>query len=70
MCFQARLKTLTETFTFPDITKTEFNNRLLHIFLKTIATNTPSHGTEFDIALRNHALRAHLQISQVCLADN
>ena len=31
---------------------------LLRIVLKKIATKTPSHGTHFEIVLKNHALRA------------
>ena len=30
----------------------------LRIVLKKIATKTPSHGTHFEVVLKNHALRA------------
>ena len=53
-----------------DITKTSSNNCLfedrghiittvlLCIILKKITTKTPSHATQFEVALGNHALRA------------
>ena len=55
----------TEILIFPDNTKKESNNSLVILRFgkkkeekdkKT--TNTPSSGTEFDIALGNHALSA------------
>ena len=38
--------------------KTNLIMVLLYIVLKKIRTNTASHGTQFDSALGNHALRA------------
>ena len=38
--------------------KIESNNVLLYIVLKKITTNKPSHRTQFNIALKNHALHA------------
>ena len=50
---------------FPDNTKKESNNCLVILRFEKKkkekdkkTTNTPSRGTEFDIALGNHALRA------------
>ena len=51
-----RLITLTKTFIIPEFTKTEPNNCfIVHCFKE---NNDASHGAQFDIALKNHALRA------------
>ena len=34
----------------------------LRIVLKKIATKTPSHGTHFEVVLKNHALRAQITL--------
>jgi len=47
--------TLNDTLIIPDIRKTECFFYIL-CFEKT-TTNTPSHGSKFDIALENYALR-------------
>ena len=63
-CYQLNLRprliTFTETLIIPEITKKKTNliMVLLYIVLKKIRTNTASHGTQFDSALGNHALRA------------
>jgi len=50
--------TLTETFIIPKFTKTESNNCFIVHCFKEITTNTASQGAQFDIAVKNHALRA------------
>ena len=62
---KAKLITFTEILIFPDNTKKESNNCLvIHRFgqkkkeKEKKTTNTPLRGTQFDIALGNHALRA------------
>ena len=52
--------TLTSTLIISDITKTEYSNCCItHCFEEnTWKGNVASHGTQFDIALENHALRA------------
>ena len=50
--------TLIETLKIPDITKSNLITVLLYIVLKKITTNKPSHRTQFNIALKNHALHA------------
>ena len=50
--------TLIETLKIPDITKSNLMTVLLYIVLKKITTNKPSHRTQFNIALKNHALHA------------
>ena len=59
-CYQLNLRprliTFTETLIIPEITNLIMV--LLYIVLKKIRTNTASHGTQFDSALGNHALRA------------
>ena len=69
---EGRLITLTETLIIMDITKTKSIIVLLHLVFKKIATKRLLHRTQFildkpsyyfavrrfDLALRNHALRA------------
>ena len=50
--------TLIETLKIPDITKSNLITVLLYIVLKKITTNKPSHRTQSNIALKNHALHA------------
>ena len=54
------LITLTSTLIISDITKTEYSNCCItHCFEEnTWKGNIASHGTQFDIALENYALRA------------
>ena len=50
---------LTETLIIPDITGKSDNYCFgIEIVLKKITTNTTSHRTQFDIAVKNHALSA------------
>ena len=42
----------------PDITKSNLITVLSYIVLKKITTNKPSHRTQSNIALKNHALHA------------
>ena len=61
-CYQPsrrpRLLKLNKTLIIPEITKPNLLIVLVYIVLKKIRTDTASHGTQFNIALGNHALRA------------
>ena len=54
----------------PDITKSNLITVLLHIVLKKISTNKPSHRTQFNIALGSHALSATYRLVSFLLANN
>ena len=66
-----RMITFTETLIISRITKTVSDNCfIIHSLLRRKMTNTLSHGTQFDIALGNHALQVTYRLVCFQLVDN